>query len=170
MFRTVHNLKHLSFNVDDNDDDNFVRNAARGIHDDDFVDFFTANIPHDDDKRSKRDMTNFFSSFKYNTKKFDECNEYDCHDDKREKIVKNGEILSGESLFRRSNRVPYVSVTDKRVSTRISSSKYLKKSNSDDTNIPIMTEHFLSNSYPPATENKKQAWTVETEYKVTKRK
>lgn len=50
MFRFVHQIKSSSFlGDDDSDDDNFVRMAARGIHDDEFKSFLTMNIPHEDE-------------------------------------------------------------------------------------------------------------------------
>ncbi|OWF47402.1 hypothetical protein KP79_PYT08184 [Mizuhopecten yessoensis] len=50
MFRFVHQFKSSSF-LDDDDscDDNFVRMAARGIHDDEFKTFMTMNVPHEDE-------------------------------------------------------------------------------------------------------------------------
>lgn len=51
MFRIVHQFKSSPFlnHDEDADENNFVRMAARGIHDNDFKSFMTMNIPHEDD-------------------------------------------------------------------------------------------------------------------------
>lgn len=50
MFRSISNIKGFSFDTDD-ETSSCLRNAARGIHDEELSPFFTTNIPHDEEHK-----------------------------------------------------------------------------------------------------------------------